>query len=52
MKEWLTFLVCLSLTPGICPAPDVFKKWDFETLELEEATNVDFVSGNERNEEE
>ncbi|XP_029581713.1 protein FAM227A isoform X1 [Salmo trutta] len=52
-----TFLIPLCFTAyqwtgGICPAPDVFKKWDFEALEPEEATHVQFVSGNKRNEKE
>ncbi|XP_041751903.1 protein FAM227A [Coregonus clupeaformis] len=52
-----TFLIPLCFTAyqwtgGICPAPDVFKKWDFEALEPEEATHVQFVSGSKRNEKE
>ncbi|XP_067109192.1 protein FAM227A-like [Osmerus mordax] len=39
-------------TGGICPAPDIFKKWDFEALEPEEATNVKLVSEDKRTEEE
>uniref|UniRef100_A0A6Q2Z4G7 Uncharacterized protein n=1 Tax=Esox lucius TaxID=8010 RepID=A0A6Q2Z4G7_ESOLU len=52
-----TFLIQLCFTAyqwtgGLCPAPDVFKNWDFDALEPEEATNVEFVSGNVRNEQE
>ncbi|XP_076149253.1 protein FAM227A-like [Alosa pseudoharengus] len=37
-------------TEGVCPAPNVFKKWDFKALEPEEAGSSKFTAENEKKE--
>ncbi|XP_042558962.1 protein FAM227A-like [Clupea harengus] len=37
-------------TGGICPAPNVFRKWDIEALEPDEDSNAEFVAENEKKE--
>ncbi|XP_048118732.1 protein FAM227A-like isoform X2 [Alosa alosa] len=37
-------------TEGVCPAPNVFKKWDFKALEPEEAGSRKFTAENEKKE--